>query len=90
MNEFQKLAGKLQHDSMGIPGGRSMFTPINMAISGNPDFISITPTLRQCLKDWLCLTQCMSKTPTSVLQLVVATPMYISYIDACRLVADGV
>ena len=39
LNEFQKLVGKLQHASMGIPGGRSLFTPIDMAISGNPDFI---------------------------------------------------
>ena len=47
LNEFQKLAGKVQHASMEIPGGRNMFTPIDMAISGNPDFILITTTLRQ-------------------------------------------
>ena len=52
LKKFQKLAGKLQHASMVIPGGRSLFTPINMAISGNPDFILITPTLLQCLEDW--------------------------------------
>ena len=39
LNEFQKLAGKLQHASMGIHGGRSLFAPIDMAISGNPYFI---------------------------------------------------
>ena len=32
----------------------------------------------------------MSKTPTSVLQLVVSAPIYISYTDACRLGAGGV
>ena len=31
----------------------------------------------------------MSKTPTSVLQLVVSAPTYISYTDACRLGAGG-
>ena len=46
LNEFQKLAGKLQHASMGIPGGRILFTPINTAISGNPDIISVTLTLQ--------------------------------------------
>ena len=39
LNKFQKLAGKLQHASMGISGGRSLFTPIDMAISRNPYFI---------------------------------------------------
>ena len=61
-----------------------------MTISGNPDFISITPTLRQFLEDWRCLIQCMAKTPTSVLQLKVTAPTYISYTDACRLGAGGV
>ena len=52
LNELQKLAGKLQHASIGIPGGRILFTPIDMYISGNPDVLSITPTLRQCLEYW--------------------------------------
>ena len=70
---------------MGIPGGRSLFTPIDMVISGNPYFISITPTLLQCLEDWRCLIQCMAKTPTSALQLIGAAPTHISSTDACRL-----
>ena len=36
LNEFKKLAGKLQHASMGIPRGRSLSIPINMDIPGNP------------------------------------------------------
>ena len=32
----------------------------------------------------------MSKTPTSILQLIFAAPTYISYTDVCRLWADGV
>ena len=67
-----------------------MFTPIDMAISGHQYFISIPPTLLQCLKDWRCLIQCMAKTPTSVLQLIVSAPTYISYTDACRLGAGAV
>ena len=90
LNKFQKLADKSQHASMGIPGERILFTPINMSISGNPDFILITPTLRQCLEDWSCLIQCTAKTPTSVLQLIVAAPTYISYTNACRLGAGVV
>ena len=90
LNKFQKLADKLQNASMEIPVGRSLFTPIDMAISGNPYCSFIAPTLRQWLKDWLCLIQCMAKKPTSVLQLIVAAPTYISYTDVCRLGAGGV
>ena len=79
LDKLQKLTGKLKHASMGILGGWSLFTPIDMYTSGNPDFTLITPTLRQCHEDWRCLIECMSKTPTSVLQLVVAAPTYISY-----------
>ena len=75
---------------MGIPGGRSLFNPINMAISGKPYFILITPTLHQFLEDWHCLTQCMSKTPISVLQLVFSAPTYTSYTYACCLGPGGV
>ena len=57
LNEFQKIAGKLKHASMVIPGGRSLFTPIDMAILGHPYFILITPTLLQFLEDWRCLVQ---------------------------------
>jgi hypothetical protein len=36
LNKYQKLVGKLQHASFGIPGGTGLFTPIQMAMSGNP------------------------------------------------------
>ena len=49
-NQFQKLAGKLQHAYLGIPRGRSPFTPLNTEMRDNPDFINITPNLRQCLE----------------------------------------
>ena len=50
LDKFQKLAGKLQHAPMEIPGERSLFTPIDMDISGKPYFILIIPTLRQFLE----------------------------------------
>ena len=46
LNQFQKLAGKLQHASLGIPIRRSLFTPLDMAMRGDPEFITITPILR--------------------------------------------
>ena len=90
LNQFQKLAGKLQHASLAIPSGRSLFTPLDMAMRNDPDVIIIDETLRQCLEDWRCLVQCMAREPTSVRLLVMCPPTYISYTDACKLGAGGV
>ena len=90
LNQFQKLAGKLQHASLEIPSGRSLFTPLDMAMRNDPDFIAIDETLRQYLEDWRCLVQCMAREPTSVRLLVMCPPTYISYTDACKLSVGGV
>ena len=46
LNQFQKLDGKLKHASLGIPSGRSLFTPLDMKMRGNPGSITVTPILR--------------------------------------------
>ena len=90
LNKFQKLAGKLQHASFGIPKGRSLFSPIQMAMGGNPDFITVTIELRIILEDWRYIIKYLKNNPTSVSQLVVHPPNYIGYTDACGLGAGGV
>ena len=90
LNKFQKLAGKLQHVSLGIPSGRSLFAPLDMEMRGDTYFITITPNLLQCLEDLQCLVQLMAKGHTSVMQLVMRPPSYISYTDAWNLGAVGV
>jgi hypothetical protein len=89
LNKYQKLAGKLQHASFGLPGGRGLFSPIQMAMSGNPEFIPLTDDLKNCLKDWQAILRHMESHPTSVLQLVTDFPSYIGYSDACGLGAGG-
>jgi len=59
-------------------------------MSGNPENIELTPLLRQTLLDWNTMVRHLASHPTSVLQLVSATPHYISYTDACGLGAGGV
>eukprot|EP00957_Ditylum_brightwellii_P153152 11657616-Ditylum_brightwellii.AAC.1 len=39
LNRFQELSGKLQHTSLGIPGGHGLFSPLHMAMLGNPDMV---------------------------------------------------
>jgi hypothetical protein len=90
LNKFQKLAGKLQHASFGIPGGAGLFSPIQRAMSKNPDFINITKELITILHDWRYMIHFMTKNPTSVLQLIVDYPHYIGYSDSCGLGTGGI
>jgi hypothetical protein len=89
LNKFQRLSGKLQHASFGIPGGVSLFTPIQMAMAGNPPFIIITDSLKSILSDWRYIIHYMEKHPTSVHQLVRDYPNFVGYSDACALGAGG-
>jgi hypothetical protein len=90
LNKYQKLSGKLQHASFGIPCGRALFSPIQHAMRFNPKFINLVPELKQILNDWKYMIQYMKKHPTSVLQLVQNYPDYIGHSDACALGAGGV
>ena len=90
LNKYQKLSGKLQHASFGIPCGRALFSPIQHAMRFNPKFINLVPELKQILADWQYMIQYMKKHPTSVLQLVHNFPDYIGHSDACALGAGGV
>jgi hypothetical protein len=90
LNKFQKLAGKLQHASFGIPGGKGLFSPVQMAMTKNPDFINITNELKIILSDWRYMIHFLQKHPTSVLQLIVETPHYLGYSDACGIGTGGI
>ena len=90
LKKFQSLAGKLQHASLGIPGGEGLFSPIQMAMHNNPKFINITPHLRQILTDWRYMIHYLQLHPTSVLQLIVEYPNYLGYSDACKIGAGGI
>ena len=45
LNKYQELAGKLQHTSLGIPGGKRLFTPIDMTMTVDHTTIPLTPVL---------------------------------------------
>ena len=57
LTEYQKLAVKLQYEYLAIPSGISLFTPLDMATKGDPDFVSITPVLRKYLEYWRVMVQ---------------------------------
>ena len=90
IRKFQSIAGKLQHASLGIPGGGSLFTPFDMALNKATNIIVLTPVLKQALVDWRVFVQYLSRHPTSIFQLVQQPPAVIAYTDACKLGAGGV
>ena len=90
LKEFQKVAGKLQHASYGIPGGRGFFSPIWRAFTKASNEVTITPMLHQTLKDWITMIRRIGTRPTSILELTPKSPDYIGYVDASGFGAGGV
>ena len=90
LKRFQELAGKLQHASLGLPGGAGLFSPLQMAMRGLPKLIIIDHYLQVALADWRTIIQHLSSTPTPVHHLVPDYPDYVGYSDACRLGMGGV
>ena len=90
LNKFQELVGKLQNSFFGIPGRRRLFTPLDIAMKKDSEFIIITPSLKQVLTDCRFLVQVMAKNPTSVFQIITKASNYISYINTCGIGAGEV
>ena len=90
LHEFQQTCGKLNHASIGMPSGRGLMSPINHAMQGSNDTITITPPLQQALTDWITLLQRISSRPTSVLELTGGEPWFVAYVDASKYGVGGV
>ena len=90
LKRFQELAGKLQHASFGIPGGKGLFSPIYAATIGDPEFVTMTPLLKRALEDWRAIVQHFRRHPTPIQLLIPKLPHIVEYTDACRLGSGGV
>ena len=88
--QFQKVAGKLQHASFGIPGGKGLFSPIYRAMQHSPPFVTISPHIKQTLLDWRTIIHHLAASPTPVRLLVPNFPDFLQYTDACGLGCGGV
>jgi len=77
VKKFQELAGKLQHASFGIPGGKGLFSPIHQALKNPVKTICITAALCSALQDWRTLVQHLGKHPTPVQLLVTEYPNFL-------------
>ena len=90
LNDFQKMAGKLNHAAIGIPAGKGLFSPIYHAMRNDPAQIKITKQLKQALLDWCMLIHRLTIRPTMVLELIPGTPWYVCYVDASGSGVGGV
>ena len=92
LKDFQKIAGSLHHHaSMGIPGGRGLFTTIWKAMANQKSgWITITHDVKSMFKDFKWLFEEIANHPINVAQLVPRLPHLHGYTDACKYGAGGV
>lgn len=89
--QFQKIAGSLHHASMGIPGGRGLFTTIWQAkAKAKSGWILLTAEIKAAFADFRWLFKEIANHPINEAQLVPRLPHLHGYTDACKFGAGGV
>ena len=81
INKCQKIAGKLQHASFGIPSSRCLFIPIQQEMPCNHPFIILKSSIKKNLSNWRSIVKKISTQPTSVLRLVQELRSCVGYSD---------
>ena len=91
IKDLQKIAGILHHASMGIPGGRGLFTTIWTAMANCKNgWVKLTPDLKHTFADFKWLFQEIANKPVSVAQVTPKDLQLHGYTDACKFAAGGV
>ena len=92
IKKFRSVVGKLRHAATILPAAKSLFTPINRALRGEPTVVSIGPKseLRHALIDLRTMIMNLAQRPTHVNELVGLDLDYIGYCDASAFGAGGV
>ena len=89
-NKFKEIMGSLHNVAIGIPGGRSLFSPINKisAIRSNKKVkVRRNAPLQSDILNWRALLKEASREPKKAKELVHSTMSYIGIVD---LVQEGV
>ncbi|KAI2500877.1 hypothetical protein MHU86_13597 [Fragilaria crotonensis] len=93
LKTFQSVVGQLRNAARILPAARSLFTPINRALRGNPDLVALgaaNSELRATLLDLRALILDLGRRPTHVHELVTRPAAYYGYCDASAFGAGGV
>jgi hypothetical protein len=86
LKRYQSLVGKLHHAANILPAARSLFTPLNSVLIGDPLWISLgkTTEVRSAFQDFLIIIQRLG-TPTDACQRT-----RLGSVDACAMGAGEV
>jgi hypothetical protein len=89
---LEKIVGKLRHAAIGIPAGRGLFGPVNIAMAQKAEWFTLTKgsPLRLALNDWRYLIRVANIEPTHCKELIPGDPEYIGYCDAAKRGMGGV
>ena len=93
LKTFQSVVGRLRNAATILPAARSLFTPLNRALRGNPVVVILGPAnseLRATLLDLRTMVLDLARRPTHVNELVHRPPGYLGYCDASAFGAGGV
>ena len=93
LKTFQSVVGRLRNAATILPAARSLFTPINSALRGNPEQVPLgaaNSKLCATLLDLRTMVLDLACRPTHVKELVARLPDYNGYCDASAFGAGGV
>ena len=90
VQEWHKLLGELRSMSIAIPGSRGCFSFLQHALRPGAKRITITPTIRDQLLDFLHLAQDVTSRPTHLAEVVPTPPTYYGAVDAAKAGMGGV
>jgi hypothetical protein len=90
--KFRSIVGRLQHAARILPAARSVFTPLNNAMRGLPNWISLGrhKDVREALLDAAALVKDLARRPTHVSELTQKDLDYMGCCDASAYGAGGV
>ena len=90
VQEWHKLLGELRSMSIAIPGSRGCFSFLQHALRPGAKRITITPTIRDQLLDFLYLAKDVTSRPTHLAEVVPTPPTYYGAVDAAKSGMGGV
>ena len=90
--QLEKLRGKLNHASQGIPAGKPLISPLTRAIDPTKPkrLIYISTSITNALRDFRAILRQTVKAPILCRRLITGAPSYIGYSDASLLGCGGV
>jgi hypothetical protein len=92
LKRYRRIVGKLRHVGLIMPGIKGLLSPINKALRGEPQVISLgkKSDIRAAFLDLAHMVANLAHRPTHVKELVPGDDHYTGYCDACAAGAGGV